>query len=293
VVEPGFRWDAFIATNANLGLFGSRKLIDLRMLSGKPGTDGARALESYGAAPNPDNVLLLTLPRMDRAAQASGWFTTLADVGVVVPVYPLDRSDLPGWIGTRFQRQGQRVTRETLEWMADRCEGNLFAARQEIDKLGLLLPEGQLAHSDVEAAVANVARYDVFQLSEAWLDGDATRTLRIIAGLEAEGEGLPLLIWQLVEDVHALIAVLDAVASGTPVQNAVRNVRVWGKRQNALERAARRHERARVVALLPELARVDALSKGIGRGNAWDELRAIALAFAGKRLLDAKSVQIA
>src|SRR3954451_6668161 len=125
VVEPGFRWDAFIATNANLGLFGSRKLIDLRMLSGKPGTDGARALESYGAAPNPDNVLLLTLPRMDRAAQASGWFTTLADVGVVVPVYPLDRSDLPGWIGTRFQRQGQRVTRETLEWMADRCEGNL------------------------------------------------------------------------------------------------------------------------------------------------------------------------
>ena len=281
VVEPGFKWDAFVAANANLGLFGTRKLLDMRIASGKPGNDGARALEAYGREPNPDNVLLVTLPRLDRAAQSAGWFSSLAESGVAIAVYPLDRNELPGWISQRFARQRQRVGRETLEWLADRCEGNLFAARQEIDKLALLLPEGELAHADIEAAVANVARYDVFALSEAWLAGDASRTLRIVSGLEAEGEGLQLILWQLVEDVHALAAVLDATASGTPVATAIRNVRVWGKRQAAMERAARRVDRAELMRIVAALSRIDALSKGIGRGDAWDELTTTGLALSG------------
>ncbi|HZQ62692.1 MAG TPA: DNA polymerase III subunit delta [Casimicrobiaceae bacterium] len=290
VVEPGFKWDSFIAANANLGLFGSRKLIDMRIPSGKPGTDGARALESYAAQPNPDNVLVITLPRLDRATQGAGWFASLSEIGIAIAVYPLDRNELPGWIAARFARQGQRVARETLEWIADRCEGNLFAARQEIEKLGLLLPQGDVAHTEVEAAVANVARYDVFQLSEAWLNGDAARTLRIIAGLQAEGEGIQLLLWQLVEDVHALAAVLEAMAGGTPTAAAVRNARVWGKRQNAMERAARRVGRAQVMPLVASLSRLDALSKGIGRGDAWDGLRSVALAFAGAPVLSSAQV---
>src|SRR6266542_1805106 len=138
VVDPGFKWNAFIAANANFGLFGSRKLIDLRIPSGKPGIDGAKALEAYAANPNPDNVTLVTLPRLDRATQSSAWFTALADVGVTIAVYPVEREELPGWIATRLSRQQQRASRETLAFLADNCEGNLLAARQEIEKLALL-----------------------------------------------------------------------------------------------------------------------------------------------------------
>jgi DNA polymerase-3 subunit delta len=282
VVEPGFRWDAFAATNANLGLFGARKLVDLRIPSGKPGNEGARLLEDCATRPNPDQVLLVTLPKVDRAAQASGWFSGLAGAGVAIAVYPLERGELPAWIASRLARQNQRVARETLAFLADRCEGNLFAARQEIEKLGLLLPEGELTHDDVERAVTDVARYDVVELSEAWLTGDAARTMRILAALQAEGEGLPLLVWQLGEDLHALASVLAARLSGAPITAAVRNARVWGKRQGAMERAARRLDAAALAPLLRALARLDALSKGIGRGNAWDELRTLALHLAGK-----------
>ena len=240
VVEPGFKWDAFLAASANLGLFGSRKLVDLRIPSGKPGIEGAKALEACAAHPGSDQMLLVTLPKLDRAAQASAWFSALADAGVAIAVYPLERDALPAWIAARLARQRQRVAPETLAFLADRCEGNLLAARQEIEKLGLLLPEGELGAEAVERAVTDVARYDVFQLSEAWLAADAARALRIIAALEAEGEGIQLLLWQLAEDVHALASVREAIAAGTPVAVAVRNARVWGKRQAAMERAARR-----------------------------------------------------
>ena len=151
VVEPGFRWDAFLAAGANLGLFGGRKLIDLRIPSGKPGVEGAKALEACASTPSPDQVLLVTLPKLDRAAQASAWFTALAGAGVAIAVYPLERDELPAWIAARLARQDQRVDRETLAFLADRCEGNLFAARQEIEKLSLLLPAGPLAQDAVAA----------------------------------------------------------------------------------------------------------------------------------------------
>jgi len=281
VAEAGFKWDAFLAANANLGLFGNRKLVDLRIPSGKPGVDGARALEACAAHASTDQLLLVTLPKIDRATQASAWFSSLEGAGVAVAVYPLEREALPAWIAARLARQRQRATPETLAFLADRCEGNLIAARQEIEKLGLLLPEGGLDQEAVERVVTDVARYDVFQLSEAWLAPDAGRALRIIAALEAEGEGIPLLLWQLGEDIHALAAVQEAIAAGTPVANAMRNARVWGKRQAAMERAARRVRPATLGPLLSALARLDALAKGIGRGNPWDELRSVAMMLMG------------
>ena len=283
VAEAGFKWDAFIAANANLGLFGNRKLVDLRIPSGKPGVDGARALEACAAHASADQLLLITLPKIDRATQATAWFSSLEGAGVAVAVYPLEREALPAWIAARLARQRQRATPETLAFLADRCEGNLIAARQEIEKLGLLLPEGGLDHEAVERVVTDVARYDVFQLSEAWLAPDAGRALRIIAALEAEGEGIPLLLWQLGEDIHALAAVQEALAAGTPVANTMRNARVWGKRQAAMERAARRVRPATLGPLLSALARLDALAKGIGRGNPWDELRSVAMMLMGVR----------
>jgi DNA polymerase-3 subunit delta len=284
VAESGFKWDALSMANRNLGLFGGRKLIDLRLPSGKPGVEGARVLEDCARHPNGDALLLITLPRLDRAATASAWFSALEQAGVTIAVYPLERNELPQWIATRLARQKQRASADTLQFLADTTEGNLLAAQQEVHKLALLLPEGELDPSAVEQAVADVARFDVFALSEAWLAGDAMRACRILASLEAAGEGLPLLLWQLGEDIHALAAVLSAAAGGTPIDVAVRSARVWGKRQTAMERAARRVAPAAIPRLLTRLARLDALAKGIGRGNPWDELRELALLLAGRML---------
>lgn len=277
IVEQHFRWDGFVAANANLGLFASRKLVDVRIPSGKPGAEGAAVLERHARHLPADNVTLISLPRVDRATQSSAWFGALAECGVLVAVAPMDRAALPGWIAGRLSRNDQRVTRETLAFLAERCEGNLLAARQEIDKLALLLPPGSLAHDDVERAVANVARYDIQELSEAWLRGDAARMLRIVDGLQGEGEPITLVAWQLGEDLHALAAVHEAMGRGQSLPTAMRNVRVWGKRQPALERAARRVEAACILPLLAALAKLDAQAKGIGRGNPWDALVAIAL----------------
>ncbi len=282
VAEAGFKWDALAAANRNLGLFGSRRLIDLRLPGGKPGVEGARVLEDCAKHPGTDAITLITLPRLDRAATNSAWFSALEWAGVTIPVFPLERDELPPWIAARLARQKQRASADTLQFLADTTEGNLLAAQQEVHKLALLLPEGELDPAAVEQAVADVARFDVFQLSEAWLAGDAARACRILASLEAAGEGLPLLLWQLGEDVHALAAVLAAAAGGTPVGAAVRSARVWGKRQAAMERAAQRVAPAAIPGLIMRLARLDALAKGIGRGNAWDELRELALALAGR-----------
>ena len=281
VADAAFKWEAFSAANRNLGLFGERKLLDLRIPSGKPGPDGARALQDCAAHPNPDTLTLITLPRLDRAAQSAAWFSALQDAGVAIAVYPLERAELPRWLAERLARQKQSVSPQTLEFLADTTEGNLLAARQEIEKLGLLLPEGRLEHDAVERAVADVARFDVFQLSEAWLAGDAARVARILAALEGEGEGMPLLLWALAEDLHALAGVLDATASGTPIA-AASKARLWGKRQAALEKAAGRVSSAAIPELFVRLARLDALAKGIGDGSAWDELLALALTLCGR-----------
>jgi len=285
VVDAGFKWDAFLAASANMGLFGARKIVDLAIPSGKPGIEGAKALEACAARVGPDQILIVTLPRLDRAAQGSAWFSALADAGIAIAVYPLERDALPAWIAARLARQRQRAAPETLAWLAERCEGNLLAAQQEIAKLGLLLPEGDLVADAVEGAMTDVARYDVFHLSEAWLFPDAARALRIIAALEAEGEGIQLLLWQLGEDIHALASVQEAVAGGTPIAVAVRDARVWGKRQAAMERAARRVPPGLIGPLVAALARLDALAKGIGRGNVWDELRGVATTLAGSPAL--------
>jgi DNA polymerase-3 subunit delta len=284
VAESGFAWDQLAAATRNLSLFGGRKLIDLRIPSGRPGTAGAAVLQRIAESPNPDHVLLVTLPRLDRATLGSAWFSALERAGVAVAAAALDRGELPRWIASRLARQNQRASREVLAFLAARTEGNLLAAHQEIVKLGLLLAPGEIGLADVERAVADVARFDVFDLSEAWLAGNATRVARILGSLQAEGDTLQLVLWQLGEDVHALNAIAEATAAGAPLAQAVRTVRAWGRRQAQLEAAARRITPARAGELLAALARLDALSKGIGRDRVWDRLAQTALALAGVSL---------
>jgi DNA polymerase-3 subunit delta len=284
IVEQHFKWDALLAANASQGLFADRKLVDLRIPSGRPGVDGAAALAALAANLNRDNVTLVTLPRLDRATQQSAWFEALTRDAVTVAVQPVERDALPAWIGARLARAGQRASPATLEYLADLCEGNLLAARQEIDKLALLLPQGELAQDAVEAAVSDVARFDVFALSEAWLAGDAARALRVLGALREAGEALTLVVWQLAEDVHALAAVREAMDGGMPAAAAIRQARVWGRRQAAMESAARRVPRDVLRGLLARLAPLDALAKGLGRGDPWDAAARAAAALAGKPL---------
>ena len=279
VADSGFNWQSLAAVNQSMSLFGSRRILDLRIPTGKPGIEGARVLEAVGTSPSPDNVLIVSCPKLDRGAMSSNWFAALEGAGVAIAIPPLERDDLPAWIAERLSRNGQRATNEVLQYLADLTEGNLLAAQQEIDKLALLLPAGELTQEAIESVVANVARYDNGGLSEALLGADRVRVCRILAGLQAEGESVQLVLWQVADDTHALLAVAQASREGQRTDTALRNARVWGKRQAAMERAVRRVDGRALAAMLPDLARLDRISKGIGKGEVWDEVREYALRF--------------
>ncbi len=266
--ERGFHWGELAASGASRSLFGDKKLIELR-LSGKPGNDGAEAIEAFCGDLPPDALTLVTLPRLDKAAQASSWFQTLERQGTVVNVYPVERTRLPEWIAARLARQKQRATPETLQFLADCVEGNLLAA-------------GELDFDAVREAVMNVARYDAQKLSEAMLSGERPRLARMLEGLRGEGEAPPRVLWILAEEIRAICRVQNGIAAGRPVAEVLREARVWGDaRQTLVGRAAKKLPRASLLAALEHAAKVDRVLKGIVKGDAWDELLQLGLRFAG------------
>jgi DNA polymerase-3 subunit delta len=280
--ERGFHWGELGASVANLSLFGDKKLIELRLVSGKPGNDGAEAIEAFCAKLPSDVLVIVTLPRLDKAGQASAWFKALEREGTVVNVYPVERARLPEWIAARLARQKQRASTETLQFFADCVEGNLLAAHQEIQKLALLLPAGEIDFDAVREAVMNVARYDALKLTEAMLSGERSRLARMLDGLRGEGEAPPRVLWILAEEIRAICRVQNGIAAGRPLADVLREARVWGgARQTLVGRAAKNLPRAALLAALEHAARVDRVVKGIVKGDAWDELLQLGLRFAG------------
>jgi DNA polymerase-3 subunit delta len=236
-----FDWDGFLAAAQSMSLFAERQLIELRIPNGKPGKDGSQALQRYCEALSGDVVTIIHCPKLDWQQAKSGWLTALDMAGAMIKVDAVERRELPAWIARRLAAQGQRVAdgeegQRTLAFFADRVEGNLLAAHQELQKLALLHPAGVLSFDQVEAAVLNVARYDVFKLGEAVLAGQVGRALRMLEGLEAEGEGAVLVHWTLAEDIRALQRVKDAMADGKPLPLALREARVWGVKERLFER---------------------------------------------------------
>ena len=271
-VEQGFKWAELKNSAQSLSLFSSRKLVELRIPSGKPGVEGAQAIQEYCGQLNSDTVTVVTLPKLDKTGQNSKWFTALAEQGVVIATEEIALNALPEWIAGRLQRQGQSTDGETLRFLAERVEGNLLAAFQEIQKLALLFPAGILNFDQVKDAVMDVARYDVFKLSEAMLIGDAARYAHILEGLRAEGEATVLILWAVAEDIRALAKVSRAIQAGGNLANALRDARVWGPRQKLLERAVRRFKPALAERGLRQAAQVDKIIKGLRPGDVWDEL---------------------
>ena len=289
VAGAHFDWSGLLGASQALSLFAERQLIEIRIPSGKPGKDGSEALQRYceiTARGGDDVVTLVQLPRLDRSQQSSAWFTALDAAGVTLRVDPVERQALPQWIAQRLAAQHQQVEagdggRRTLAFFADRVEGNLLAAHQEIQKLGLLYPPGELGFEQVEAAVLNVARYDVFKLGEAVLAGQVGRALRMLDGLQAEGEAAVLVHWTLAEDIRALKRVKDATAAGKPLPLALREARAWGAKERLLERAVSVASAEGLAELLAAAHVCDGLVKGLPHegwpADPWAALRRLAL----------------
>ncbi|OGA65031.1 MAG: DNA polymerase III subunit delta [Betaproteobacteria bacterium RIFCSPLOWO2_12_FULL_65_14] len=279
VFEPGrnFDWSELEHALGSLSLFGGKKIVELRLATGKPGAQGGAAIARYCERPSAEVLLLVSVPRLDRATQGSAWFGALARAGAVVDVYPVERPRLPAWIAERLARQRQKAPREALELLADRVEGNLLAAHQEVQKLALLAPEGEVGLDALREAVANVARYDAYSASEAMLEGDAARFVRIIDGLRGEGEAPTLVLWVLSEELFALARIQAGVAAGRSSDDLLRENRVWGTRQRPMKAAAGRVAPAAVNRALAHAARIDRAIKGVGAGEPWDELLKLGL----------------
>lgn len=281
LAERGFDWSQLATSAASMSLFGDKKLVELRIPSGKPGTEGAAAIESYCRNLPPDVTTLITLPRLDRQGQGSAWFAALSATGAVVNVYPVDRARLPQWIAARLARQSQRAGSEAIEFLVECVEGNLLAAHQEIQKLGLLYPEGELTLDQVRDAVLDVARFNVYQLTEAMLGGDVPRLARVLDGLAGEGEPPLRVLWVMSEDVRAVLKLRSGRAEGRRDPDIFRTERIWGEaRQRLVSQAATRLRGAELTEALEHAARIDRVAKGVAEGDAWDELARLGLRFA-------------
>ena len=263
-------WGAIQAAAGAMSLFADRQIIELRIPSGKPGKEGSVALQQLAEslADSDGTLLLVLLPRLDKATRTSAWFSALDNHGVSVAVETLERAALPVWIAKRLAQQQQRVEageagQRTLQFFADRVEGNLLAAHQEIQKLALLYPEGELSYAQVESAVLNVARYDVFKLSESVLSGQTLRVQRMLDGLQAEGEAEVLVHYTLAEDIRALCRVKAAVAQGRPLPMVLREQRIWGPRERLFERVLPKLSTTQLEQLLQSAHTVDGIVKGM------------------------------
>jgi DNA polymerase-3 subunit delta len=288
VAGAHFDWSEVLASAGSLSLFADKQLLEVRIPSGKPGKEGSPAIQQLAQAAqgNEDTVTIFILPRLDKATKTGAWFMALENFGVTIAVEPVERAALPQWIAQRMQTLGLRVAsgvegQRSLQFFADRVEGNLLAAFQEIQKLALLYPAGELSFEQLESAVLNVARYDVFKLSEAVLSGQAGRVQRMLDGLQAEGEAEVLVHYALAEDIRALKRVKDAIGAGRPLPVALREQRIWGARERLFERVLPNLSSATLSQLLHSAHLVDGIVKGLKQTDwpieGWQALHRLAM----------------
>jgi DNA polymerase-3 subunit delta len=279
--DSGFKWSELAFTGNSQSLFAARRVLELRVPSGKPGSDGSAALQSYCEDPPPDTVTLVTLPGIEWRAQKAGWFEALDRCGVAVEAKPVTRKALPEWLAGRLKAQDQEADRETLDFIADRVEGNLLAAHQEVQKLALLFPAGRIGYEQAREAVLDVARYDVSSLREAVLAGDVLHLVRMMDGLKGEGVAPPLVLWTLADEIRTIARVLEGAAAGKRPPQLWYDAKVWGDtHRQAMQQNHGRFTTEQVEAAITHAARADRMAKGLIRGDIWDELLQLGLRFA-------------
>ena len=276
--QAGFDWGQLRSAGRALSLFATQRLLELRIPSGKPGKDGSDAIVQYCERLPDDTVTLVLLPEIDWQGKQTKWFTALEGAALMIEAAPIDRSRLPQWLKARLARQQQSVDADGLEYLADRVEGNLLAAQQEIKKLALLCPPGAISLVVLEESVANVSRFNPFQLVAAIHGGDMARIQRMLDGLKAEGEAPPLILWVLTNEIRMLARARGVTRSGRPPHPS---------KAREIERVARRHSAKSLYALLLQAAEIDRMIKGLNQRDSWDALSALAAGLAGTAILKA------
>jgi DNA polymerase-3 subunit delta len=274
---PDFDWNQFVVATGNLSLFGGRKVVELRIPNGKPGksvgvlTSHCQQIQQRHSDPN--SLLLVSVPQMEWKDEKTAWFTALSNAGVCVKFTTPTLAELPAWIAERLARQGQKADRAGLVFMAERMEGNLLAAHQEIQKLALLYAPGALTEAQIRDAVLNVARYRIDDLRETFYARDFGRFARALEGLRQEGEAPQLALWAITEELRALLQLQAGLKQGLPFNTLCRDLRIWGARQQPLQQAARTFSRAALLKALSAAARLDRRIKGLdhsGSGDVWE-----------------------
>ncbi|BCX87929.1 DNA polymerase III subunit delta [Methylomarinovum tepidoasis] len=279
-VLPGFDWNDLAAETEALSLFASSRLLDVRVPEGKVGQEGARVLGRYSDAPPPDTILLLVLENAPPAAMRAKWFQKLERIGLAVQTRTLHGRDLLAWLERRAAACGLRLSGDALQLLALRTEGNLLAAAQEIDKLHVLCGETTIEAEDLARMVADSARFDVFDLTEAWLAGQPGRCDRILSTLRAEGTVPAVVLWSVTREIRTLLALQDDRRRGLPVAESCRRLGIWARRRPRLEAACQRLAPALLHRALRLAARIDACIKGQAAGDSWEGLRDLCLILA-------------
>lgn len=280
--ERQFDWEELLQAGDSMSLFASQKLLDLRMSEAKPGRDGSAALVRYCENPSPDNLLLITAGKMDAGSRNAAWVKAIDAVGMVVQVWPVKAEELPRWVAERLQQKGLRATRDAIQVICDRVEGNLLAASQEINKLALLADSSkELEVDDINSLVADSSRFDAFGLIDAALSGDVPRVSRMVENLHAEGVEVLMVLGAISRELRSLIAMSLQLRQGRSVGEVMAGARVWKNRQSLVSQALQRDKIARWPALLARCSDIDQIAKGIKPGSPWHELLQLALAMAG------------
>ncbi|MEM8682779.1 MAG: DNA polymerase III subunit delta [Pseudomonadota bacterium] len=269
VATAGFDWNQLFQSGANMSLFAEKRLIELRLPTGKPGRSGGQAIVDLLGQLDDELMLVVIAPKLDRSTQNTNWVKSLDAAGVSMPVWPVEARDLPGWISARGRAAGLQLDTEAVRMIAGRVEGNLLAAAQEIEKLRLLLGEGQISAEQVSGAVADSSRFDVFKLADAALAGRSDRAARILYGLQHEGTSIVIVIWSLAKEIRTLFSLAEAVRRREDLGSAMRKHGVWQQRQALLRHALGRHSTDSLGALLVDAARADAAAKGQRRADPW------------------------
>ena len=267
-----FDWSTLERAAAELSLFASRRIIDLRLPTGKPGREGARALTAWAAKPDPELLLMVSCDQWDKSSRSSKWASVLEKAGTRVDIWPVSPEQLPGWISKRMRARGLQPDRGAVEVLAERLEGNLLAAQQEIEKLLLLKGHGTVSEEDVLQAVADSSRFDAFLLVERVLAGNLADGLRVASGLHRTGVPLQLVTGALYRDLRILEAFKQAVKAGENEGTAFRKLNIWRSRQSPMRRAAGRLDMNRLFDAFSRLSLIDRQSKGRADGNPWHGL---------------------
>ena len=280
-VDTGFSWSEFLQAADSMSIFSEKKIIDLRIPSGKPGTEGSKALVKYCAKLPEDTLLLITAAKLEKSAKKSKWVTTLEKQGVSVQVWPLEGADLVRWIQQRMQKRGLSTDKPGLRIIAGRVEGNLLAASQEIEKLYVLYGRGELTEQQIEEVVADGSRYDVFNLVDAALSGRVERVLKILTGLQQEGIAAPIVLWALTREIRNLIHIKQKLAAGQPRSGVFKQYQIWDKRQRLVTHALNKLNQKDLMNMILVAAKADRQMKGQQIGDCWESLLEISLVLSG------------